>query len=207
LPIPACFWNSHREVFGQLVKRIVEEHGIRLIGEEAHPATSTSAAKLAEANSIPYRNLDIPPEVQNQIRLRPAAGEDPATGRWKKYEGEDKYRKAWDTVREFHMFETFLDFRSGHSPSLLICGIAHQDGLSELLQSREHEVLLYVFDLGPDGEVIIIEPTEEGGFNVRVPENPEICTFGENLDEAREMAHDAIRCYRESETLRAQQVP
>jgi predicted RNase H-like HicB family nuclease len=207
LPIPACFWNTHREAFGQLVKRIVEEHGVRLIGEEAHPATSTSAAKLAEANGIPYKNLDIPTEVQNQIRLRPAAGEDPATGRWKKYEDEDKYRKAWDNVREFHMFESFLDFQNGQSPSLLICGGAHQNGFRRLLRSRKYEVLLYVFDLTPDGETLIMEPAPEGGFNVRILEIPEICTFGATVKKAREMAHDAIRCYQESAAQIGEFVP
>ncbi len=42
------------------------------------------------------------------------------------------------------------------------------------------------------------EALPEGGFNVNVPAIPEICTFGETLEEAREMAKDAIRCYLES---------
>jgi len=43
------------------------------------------------------------------------------------------------------------------------------------------------------------DPLPEGGFSVFVPAIPEICTFGETLEEAREMAEDAIRCYLESE--------
>ena len=42
---------------------------------------------------------------------------------------------------------------------------------------------------------VIFEPVEEGGYNVVVPAIPEICTFGETKEEAREMAEDAIRCY------------
>lgn len=45
---------------------------------------------------------------------------------------------------------------------------------------------------------VIFEPVKEGGYNVVVPAIPEICTFGETLEEAREMAEDAIRCYLES---------
>lgn len=45
---------------------------------------------------------------------------------------------------------------------------------------------------------VFFEPLEEGGFNVIVPAIPEICTFGETLEEARSMAEDAIRCYLES---------
>jgi len=43
------------------------------------------------------------------------------------------------------------------------------------------------------------DPLPEGGFSVFVRAIPEICTFGETLEEAREMAEDAIRCYLESE--------
>jgi antitoxin HicB len=45
---------------------------------------------------------------------------------------------------------------------------------------------------------VLYEPVQEGGFNVTVPALPEICTFGETLDEARAMALDAIRCVLES---------
>ncbi len=45
---------------------------------------------------------------------------------------------------------------------------------------------------------VIFEPVKEGGYNVVVPAIPEICTFGDNMEEARLMARDAIRCYLES---------
>lgn len=43
------------------------------------------------------------------------------------------------------------------------------------------------------------DPLPEGGFSVFVAAIPEIRTFGETLEEAREMAEDAIRCCLESE--------
>jgi antitoxin HicB len=46
---------------------------------------------------------------------------------------------------------------------------------------------------------IIFEPVEEGGYDVIVPAIPEIRTFSDTIDEARQMAEDAIRCYIESE--------
>ena len=45
---------------------------------------------------------------------------------------------------------------------------------------------------------VLFEPVPEGGYNVIVPAFPEICTSGDTLDEAREMALDAIRCVLES---------
>ncbi|MCX6006808.1 MAG: type II toxin-antitoxin system HicB family antitoxin [Chloroflexi bacterium] len=44
----------------------------------------------------------------------------------------------------------------------------------------------------------LFEPVEEGGYNVTVSAIPEICTFGQTIEEAREMAENAIRCYLES---------
>ena len=40
---------------------------------------------------------------------------------------------------------------------------------------------------------VILEPLDEGGFNVRVPALPEVVTFGESEAEALALAEDAIR--------------
>jgi antitoxin HicB len=53
----------------------------------------------------------------------------------------------------------------------------------------------------------IFESPPEGGYGVFVPAIPEICTFGETLDEAREMAHDAIRCFLESALRTGETLP
>jgi antitoxin HicB len=41
---------------------------------------------------------------------------------------------------------------------------------------------------------VIFQPLEEGGYQVIVPALPEIVTAGRTIEEAREMAQDAIRC-------------
>ncbi len=53
---------------------------------------------------------------------------------------------------------------------------------------------------------VIFEPIEEG-YDVLIPAIPEICTFGETLEEAKEMAEDAIRCYLESSLKRNEPIP
>ena len=45
---------------------------------------------------------------------------------------------------------------------------------------------------------MLYEPAEEGGYVVTCPALPGLVTEGETLDEAREMARDAIRAYVES---------
>jgi len=57
------------------------------------------------------------------------------------------------------------------------------------------------------GYTTIFEPLPEGGYSVLVPAIPEICTFGETIEEAREMARDAIRCYLESALLTGEPIP
>lgn len=54
---------------------------------------------------------------------------------------------------------------------------------------------------------IFFEPLEEGGFNVIVPAIPEICTFGDSLEQAREMAEDAIKCFLESAIELGEDIP
>ncbi len=57
------------------------------------------------------------------------------------------------------------------------------------------------------GYTTVFEPLTEGGFNVLVPAIPEICTFGSDLQEAREMVRDAIRCYLKSAIETGDQPP
>ena len=57
------------------------------------------------------------------------------------------------------------------------------------------------------GYTTLFEPIPEGGFNVLVPAIPEICTYGETLDDAREMAREATRCYLESALKTGELIP
>jgi predicted RNase H-like HicB family nuclease len=45
---------------------------------------------------------------------------------------------------------------------------------------------------------VLFEPAEEGGFVATCPALPGLVTEGDTLEEAREMAQDAIRAYLES---------
>jgi len=49
--------------------------------------------------------------------------------------------------------------------------------------------------LAEHGYRVIYEPLAEGGFQVIVPALPGIVTYGRTIEEAREMAHDAIACH------------
>ena len=42
---------------------------------------------------------------------------------------------------------------------------------------------------------VLFDPLPEGGYQVIVPAIPEIITYGQTLEEAREMAQDALLCH------------
>jgi antitoxin HicB len=54
---------------------------------------------------------------------------------------------------------------------------------------------------------VLFEPAEEGGFVATCPALPGLVTEGDTLEEARQMAHDAIRGYLESLHKDGQPIP
>jgi antitoxin HicB len=54
---------------------------------------------------------------------------------------------------------------------------------------------------------VVYEQLSAGGYNVIVPAIPEIITYGETLEEAREMAADALRCFLESAIETGEPIP
>ena len=54
---------------------------------------------------------------------------------------------------------------------------------------------------------VIFEPAEEGGWLAHVPALNELTTEGESLEETREMARDAIKCFIETCKLKGLPVP
>ena len=53
----------------------------------------------------------------------------------------------------------------------------------------------------------VFEPAEEGGYIVRFPAIRGLVTEGETLDEARDMARDALRCFIEGQLMDGQPIP
>ena len=54
---------------------------------------------------------------------------------------------------------------------------------------------------------IILEPAEEGGFVVRVPALPEVCTQGETYEEAVANAREAIELVIEDRQASGEPIP
>jgi antitoxin HicB len=54
---------------------------------------------------------------------------------------------------------------------------------------------------------VVFEPAEEGGYVVTCPALPGLVAEGDTLQEAREMAGDAIRAYLETLSKKGQPLP
>lgn len=54
---------------------------------------------------------------------------------------------------------------------------------------------------------VIYEPVKEGGYQVTAPLLPGLVTYGRDLEEAREMARDAILCYLEALRKDKEKIP
>ncbi len=55
--------------------------------------------------------------------------------------------------------------------------------------------------------LVFFEPLDDGGYMVVVPSLPGIVTYGENLEEARTMAHEAIQCHIEGMLKDGETIP
>ncbi len=54
---------------------------------------------------------------------------------------------------------------------------------------------------------VFFEANENGGYTVTVPALPGLVTEGKNLEDARRMAKDAIRCYIEGLRKAKERIP
>src|SRR5580698_5662165 len=68
-------WAQRSKDFKRGVEKLVEDFGIKFIGEEAAQDRLSSAGNVALDHFVRYVNLDIPLCAQNQIRLHPETNE------------------------------------------------------------------------------------------------------------------------------------
>jgi predicted RNase H-like HicB family nuclease len=54
---------------------------------------------------------------------------------------------------------------------------------------------------------VLFEPLEDGIYMVLVPALPGVITYGENLENARQMAVDAIKCHLEGLLIDGEPIP
>jgi hypothetical protein len=130
-PLPGYEWDQQR--FQELIGSVVDENEIGFIGEEAKQGERSIAEEIAAGRGIRYANIDIPLVVQRKIHNQPPKVLNEENLEWESLLKSDKYAKAWSLVREFHMYQCFLEALAPNEPALLICGRLHVLGLVELM--------------------------------------------------------------------------
>jgi antitoxin HicB len=71
-------------------------------------------------------------------------------------------------------------------------------GKMGIMRAKEKEQMKRAFTVS-DGKLILkLNPAEEGGYIVTSPLDPELITEAENLEEAFEMARDALQALRQA---------
>jgi hypothetical protein len=82
---------------------------------------------------VPYLDIDIPKQTRENIEYV-VEGEETIdeSGKIVRCKTHMEYRKAWSAVREFHMYQTFLNSAETRTRTLLICGLSHLPGFTRL---------------------------------------------------------------------------
>jgi hypothetical protein len=131
----STYRHAQREL-RQRLTGLIDQHGIRFIGEEAPQRQETTAKKIADSRGLRYLNIDIPLEAQQKIHHQPESRFNDETGEIENLLARDSYAKAWNLVREFHMFRTALvQLETFPEPSILVVGLLHLDPLAALFPS------------------------------------------------------------------------
>ena len=129
-------YEADQRQFRELIEDVVSGHGIKFVGEEAKQGKRSIAEDIAAFSGIRYANIDIPLDVQEKIQKQPADVFNDEKLEWESLLKSDKYAKAWNLVREFHMYRSFLQTLHTGEQALLICGRLHVQGLTELLSQH-----------------------------------------------------------------------
>jgi hypothetical protein len=142
LPETGSAYSSAQRQFRDLLQSLIVKQDIRFIGEEAtflEEATSqkvTIARQLADHHELRYRNIDIGFNCKKEIRHRLPKEFNDETQEIEDLLVSDPYAKAWNLVREYHMYATALEELQHYpEPSVLIVGALHAAPLTTLLPS------------------------------------------------------------------------
>jgi len=150
-------YEADQQFLRSLIPELIEQHNIQFIGEETKQGQESIAAEIATRRGIRYVNIDIPLDVQHQIKTRPSTIYNEDKRVVESIVHSDKYSKAWNLVREYHMYRTFMEQLGCDECSLLVCGRLHVTGFLNLFGNGFDIVPICV---GPRVEGCCVEDTQ-----------------------------------------------
>ena len=136
IDVDSIYRDARRELRRQLTD-LIDHHGVRFIGEEAKQGRTTIAETIASSRGLRYVNIDIPLEVQAQIHHQEHTRYNEEQCVIEDLLETDQYAKAWNLVREFHMFWNALEELGKFlEPSILVVGLLHLAPLAALFNNE-----------------------------------------------------------------------
>lgn len=126
------FETDQKERFTQLVRDLIQEHGIGFVAEEARWGDESLAERLCNEQNCQYANIEMTGEERAKRKIEPGYNENPEVSPEEKARGNKE--------REDYMAEQILTTAEGIENVLVVCGRMHSDQLADRLRSSGHAV-------------------------------------------------------------------
>jgi hypothetical protein len=130
--------NAFRLRFEEFLKQTTCGSRVDVICEEAKHGTVSIAQALADREHIPYRNIEMPPELREINGIPPLYTIDVPGS-----EIPPEQTKAWNELRESYMVDALLRSVKGAVVVMVICGVRHMPALIQATRPKFERVKKY----------------------------------------------------------------
>jgi hypothetical protein len=130
--------NALRFRFQEFLEEITGGYRVDVICEEAKHGVVSIAGAVANRESIPYRNIEMPPELRKQLGISELYTVDlPGS------ETPPEQKEACNAMRESYMINELLRSVAGARTVIGICGVSHMPALIQVLGEKFERVEKY----------------------------------------------------------------
>jgi hypothetical protein len=130
--------NKLRFRFQEFLEQITGGYRLDVICEEAKYGVVSIAQAFADREGIPYRNIEMPPEVRRVHGIRELSTLDVPGS-----ETPREQKEAWNALRESYMIDKLLRYVVVARMAMAICAVSHMPVLIQALRQKFKRVELY----------------------------------------------------------------
>lgn len=123
--------NKLRFRFQEFLEQITGGYRVDVVCEEAKHGVVSIAQALADREGIPYRNIEMPPQVR-RIQGIPELYNLDVPGS----ETPREQKEAWNALRESYMIDKLLRYVASARRVVTICGLCHMPALIQALRPK-----------------------------------------------------------------------
>jgi len=118
--------NHGRSEFRAFIESLVNERGIKFIGEESHDRYKSFAREVAEQKRVRWMNIDVPRDIRDKLGV-------PEDGHGHPDIISEEYSEAWNKFREWYMIREFRNEICDAKSAMVICGRSHLEAIDREL--------------------------------------------------------------------------